>query len=558
MLRVFSDALGDGISPMRVPSPVVLDPQQHTLVFLHIPKTGGSSFNERLTMLQPRAAVPHCTCRADKQPIHNGHRTVDTSGCCCPRSDALRVGATVVGGVPACRPDGGTMLRQPAGFGAAAQWLVSPLTTGWHGGVHSPVREVQGALLSAQLLGRRGLGGTLLWATMLREPRSRFLSEFYESYNGWEVVFGTPPHRATPPCSAELPERHAELLRAHRALSLRHEGAGVNIDRLGVATYNLLFPWWLNCTNNMAASRQTRVLTYSSSLAAQRRMRSLAPEVCAPLAPAATATTTATATATATRAAAEVAATSPWPPRYGTAGFAAAAPLAAEGRGLPTPWLPQPSWWRYPSPWVSSPAARDDRDGALNGALAALQPQPVDYDYAAVVRRAVAAEHGGGKDAAPEAEPPRTAARTTHTTTRATTATRATTSAAGEDDCHRAIAARTLQQFTFVGLNERRCESEALLLAQLGLRMLPNAGEAVASARVGEGGHLASDAAELTYERLEPSQQRLVDERNANDAALLETAQGLFEERLRAFGVEPPTDAECQTLRAYSSVKYTQ
>ena len=63
MLRVFSDALGDGISPMRVPSPVVLDPQQHTLVFLHIPKTGGSSFNERLTMLQPRAAVPHCTCR---------------------------------------------------------------------------------------------------------------------------------------------------------------------------------------------------------------------------------------------------------------------------------------------------------------------------------------------------------------------------------------------------------------------------------------------------------------------------------------------------------------
>lgn len=38
MLRVFSDALGDGVAPRRVPIPVQLDPQLHTLVFLHIPK----------------------------------------------------------------------------------------------------------------------------------------------------------------------------------------------------------------------------------------------------------------------------------------------------------------------------------------------------------------------------------------------------------------------------------------------------------------------------------------------------------------------------------------
>lgn len=467
-------------------------------------------------MLQPHTAgVPPCTCRADKQPIHNGHRVIDVGGCACPRSSA--------------------QLGQPERLGVAAQWLVSPLTTGWHGGVHAPVREVQGALqgalLSAQLLGQ-GLGGTkLLWATMLREPRSRFLSEFYESYNGWEVVFGTPPHRATP-CSAELPESHSELLRSARALSLRQDAVrhDVNIDRLGVAKYNQLFPWWLNCTNNMAANRQTRALSYSSSLAAERRMRSLAPEACAPTATTSTARTAAAATS--------------WPrwPGYGTAGLA---PLAGGGRGLPTPWLPRAAWWPgyHLTPWAP-PVPWHGKATALT----ALQPAAYD-DYAAVSWGAVAAEHGGTTAAAPV--PPRTAA-TSGITTRNLAMTSVT-----EDDCHRAIAARTLQQFTFVGLNERRCESEALLLAQLGLRMLPNAGEAVSSARVGEGAHLASDEAELTYEKLEPHQQHLVDARNANDAALLETAQELFEARLKAFGVNPPTDADCQTLRAFSSVKYS-
>ena len=55
------------------------------------------------------------------------------------------------------------------------QWLVSPETTGWVGGVHAPVRVVQMYLmLASKLTTRLPLAANLHYVTLLREPTRRF------------------------------------------------------------------------------------------------------------------------------------------------------------------------------------------------------------------------------------------------------------------------------------------------------------------------------------------------------------------------------------------------
>jgi hypothetical protein len=51
------------------------------------------------------------------------------------------------------------------------QWLLSPDTTGWLGGPHSPVRIVQQyVMLSAKLTSRRSLAAGLHYVTLVRDP----------------------------------------------------------------------------------------------------------------------------------------------------------------------------------------------------------------------------------------------------------------------------------------------------------------------------------------------------------------------------------------------------
>ena len=74
------------------------------------------------------------------------------------------------------------------------QWLISPVTTGWLGGVHAPVRVLQTYLmLASRLAESQALASGIRYVTLLREPTRRFLSEFYETYDGWEAHHGTPP-----------------------------------------------------------------------------------------------------------------------------------------------------------------------------------------------------------------------------------------------------------------------------------------------------------------------------------------------------------------------------
>eukprot|EP00308_Calcidiscus_leptoporus_P001424 CAMPEP_0119378666 /NCGR_PEP_ID=MMETSP1334-20130426/49299_1 /TAXON_ID=127549 /ORGANISM="Calcidiscus leptoporus, Strain RCC1130" /LENGTH=310 /DNA_ID=CAMNT_0007397949 /DNA_START=78 /DNA_END=1010 /DNA_ORIENTATION=- len=158
------------------------------------------------------------------------------------------------------------------------QWLVSPDTTGWHGGVHSPVRVVQKYMMAAaRLTSKRSLARDNHYVTILREPVTRFLSEFYESFDGWEAAYGmnTMPV-AEGRCSALLPPELRNI--------------STNIDETSKNEYDRLFDSWVHCPFNQAADRQTRSLSFnpeSPSLWKQRNSsrRDFLEDLCAALPP---------------------------------------------------------------------------------------------------------------------------------------------------------------------------------------------------------------------------------------------------------------------------------
>jgi len=211
--------------------------QVDTIIFLHIAKCGGTSFNKRLTSIE---AQPPCSCRASaSNETHNGHALVAPASCYCPRAVAPSVRFS-----PAVR-------QLPRGINPRAwqflqrQWLVSPETTGWLGGVHAPLRVLQlYVMLSAKMASRRSLASGLYYVTVLREPTRRFLSEFYETFDGWEAKYNTPP-RVIWPCSNSLPSELKAIARA-------------GIDNSTKEEYDRLFPYWIGCSRNMAANRQVQ------------------------------------------------------------------------------------------------------------------------------------------------------------------------------------------------------------------------------------------------------------------------------------------------------------
>ena len=94
--------------------------------------------------------------------------------------------------------------------------------------------------------------------TMLREPLSRAISEFYER------IYGTPPG-VTHPCSSDLPPQlKAAAMEGDKEPS---------VDRLGQVMYDKLFPHWLRCSNNMAANRQTRILSLARDSTDEAHLR---------------------------------------------------------------------------------------------------------------------------------------------------------------------------------------------------------------------------------------------------------------------------------------------
>ena len=244
--RVFDTSVADGRRPLAVQPPVLFRRQHDTLVFVHIAKCGGTSFNRRLTLLD--AGLP-CECAPVSTSSHNGHHIVQPRACECLRNPADQF-----------HPEWSDLAmqrlsrkRRRVWAFLQKQWLLSPETSGWLGGVHAPVRVLQNyVMLSARLAAASPLSHGIHYIALLREPITRFLSEFYETYDGWEAKFGTPPR---------LPFSQACSMRLPRHLKAR---ADEGIDNTSKALYDELFAHWIRCPTNMAASRQTRALSYAA------------------------------------------------------------------------------------------------------------------------------------------------------------------------------------------------------------------------------------------------------------------------------------------------------
>lgn len=269
--RVFATAKGDGVRAQLTAWPRRFRGLHESFVFMHIAKCGGTSFNKRLTMLEV-APSPTCRCglKKGRTLYHNGHALVEPRSCACPRygkhgsraekREKERAWAPITARIPGAKRDWAFLQHQ---------WLLSPDTTGWLGGVHSPVRVLQQyVMLAAKLTSRRSLAAGLQYVTLVRDPIKRFLSEFYETYNGWEHKFQTWP-RVSTPCSSRLPAE-------------QRRWALDGIDHTPKDKYDTLFDDWIHCPNNMAADRQARALSFTVDVNASRRMHS---RICAPSLP---------------------------------------------------------------------------------------------------------------------------------------------------------------------------------------------------------------------------------------------------------------------------------
>ena len=183
------------------------DVDRNTFVLLHIPKTGGTSFGDRLVTLEvePRASRCEFTDRTTRNKS-NGHAWLADHAYTCRRTTALRTPNSYA------KPD-----KQ-----LAAQWLISPLSTGWWGAVHPPFSMLQSAVDAAlKKLGKKrnvdSIRRGMIYVTFLRRPFERMVSEFYESVDGWEFGFKTPPHPKVP-CSEFLARQNATRTLALPAL----------------------------------------------------------------------------------------------------------------------------------------------------------------------------------------------------------------------------------------------------------------------------------------------------------------------------------------------------
>ena len=108
------------------------------------------------------ARSPPCTCGLAHGPklYHNGHALVEPKSCRCPRyapryasraRNSSRETERAWAPIPAARKPDAT--RDYAFL--QHQWLLSPDTTGWLGGVHAPVRMLQRYVMQAAKLSAR-------------------------------------------------------------------------------------------------------------------------------------------------------------------------------------------------------------------------------------------------------------------------------------------------------------------------------------------------------------------------------------------------------------------
>ena len=151
---------GDGVYPSGPSN--AFDPHgRDTLVFLHIPKTGGSDFLRHLVTLM-RDGEPLCSFSQLKQK-KNGKK----ERAYCPRSGLVKAVPT-------------TPLQDP--------WFVAEKTIGWHCGLH-PFYSEYLSCIATEVRRRQSIRKfdptcKFHFTTMLRHPVLRYISEYVHVQRG--------------------------------------------------------------------------------------------------------------------------------------------------------------------------------------------------------------------------------------------------------------------------------------------------------------------------------------------------------------------------------------
>ena len=190
------------------------------MVFLHIQKTGGTTFGKHL--VQDIDLDKPCVCRKPKHRPKSRQYLSDSS----PRKNHKRVKRKLK--CDCFRP----------GNDLGRSWLFSRYSTGWKCGLHPGWTELT-ACVDHYLDSQEGHldNRRYFYVSFLREPVSRYLSEFKHVQRG--ATWKTSLHlcNGRPPTAEELPKCYQEE------------------DWLGVR-----LPEFMSCESNLAANRQTRML----------------------------------------------------------------------------------------------------------------------------------------------------------------------------------------------------------------------------------------------------------------------------------------------------------
>eukprot|EP00050_Salpingoeca_kvevrii_P012497 m.23025 g.23025 ORF g.23025 m.23025 type:complete len:446 (-) comp4053_c0_seq1:47-1384(-) len=222
---------------------VQFDFSRDWFVQVHIQKTGGTSFAAKLTRL-----VVDPPCHPRRRP------KVSTA----EELAALRNAGTALSN-PVLN-DAGFEVRGiecPRPGGSNGNWLLARETSGWSCGIHPSLERLEACYAGH---GKAG-NARLFYVTVLREPVSRFLSEFLMKKGGgwslWNDGMGPEARRA----NATIPsDRFCSGGWRHKqrpcAASMPHH-VGRNSSSAEVLE---LLPEFLACRHNPAANRQTRML----------------------------------------------------------------------------------------------------------------------------------------------------------------------------------------------------------------------------------------------------------------------------------------------------------
>ena len=197
---------------------LAFDYDKDTLVNIHIPKAGGTAFEVFVGLMLD---APPCT--------YANNRSMLWRDKCCGGKSLLRT---------RYHP---RMMECPRHvYGATTSWLQSRLekSSGWAAGVHAGFARYR------QWMQGQPTSGRVYYIAMVREPLNRTVSEYHQSYNGWnprrvvtlprDLLCSGDELPPTPPCSTKLRRGFSNWMMCARGdTEWRHRQARMLADNLG-------------------------------------------------------------------------------------------------------------------------------------------------------------------------------------------------------------------------------------------------------------------------------------------------------------------------------------